>query len=430
MINSKSITFLFFGLLCFVLPLSAQESRSLKFDDLVAPESPGFQILGIAPQSIYRPTDTKALGAYFLNQLDSPSGLADNFAVELTPYWLSKDSTLSFRDYFGFSGNNAGIDIADNIKKTFVLSVASSSFQSQTDSDQGRSWGFGFRSTLIRGKPRIGKRIQLVSDMTNASIITEAYAEVVQEIEKGRIVNREETIRAIEIAFDQYIENPDLIEGVSTDRIISIKTSTMDFIMSNLPHSIEEITSFVNKQEDEAMNDIAESIRDESIRYTGLRVQLAGALSIDIPTNGFRNTQGNNYGLWLTVSHEINNKGDLHATGLIRYLGSFQNLGGTNKDLGISLSKESDLYAFSGELIYRSFEEKYLTQDINSQEITALNEDNTWRFTTNFQLKISGDANLMASIGKDFDSEITADSNLIALLGINFDLFRSKSLTF
>ncbi len=409
---------------------SIKAQDSLKFNDLVAPENPGFQILGISPQNIFRPGDTKALGTYFLNNVDDGSGLIKDVAVEVTPYWLTKRPDLSFKEYFGLVPSKSKNRFFEDVKQTFVLSLATTDYESTTDSITGRSWGFGFRTMLLRGTPRVAERIQLLEQLRQQDFVSEIYSDVVEELEEGNLNNRQAVLEVFSSKFDIYVNNPNLVVNFEKEQVEYLKSATLEYLRENLPNSIPEITSFVEEKEENTGDAIIVKIREESLVRKGLQVQLSGASSINIPNNDFEAVRGGNYGLWLTVSHPISKKGDLQFAGLARYLGSFENIGATNTDIGFSLSQTKKNYSLSGEFIYRSFEEEFSTFDISGQSITAINKDNSYRFTANLQVKITGDTNLNFSAGKDFDSKITTDSNIIALVGVNFDLFRNQFLKF
>lgn len=415
-----------FTILLFSSGIKAQDT--LKFNDLIAPESPGFQILGVSPQTIFRPSDTKALGTYFLNNIDDGSGLIKDVAIEVTPYWLKKRPDLSFEEYFGLTPSKSDNKFIEDIKQTFVLSFATTDYKSASDSVNGRSWGFGFRTMLLRGTPRVNERIQQLESLKQADFVSEVYSDVLEDLEDADNIDRKNVLELFSDKFDIYLDNPDLIQNFDTGQIEYLKSATLEYLKVYLPTATSEITPFIEEREANTGEDVIAKIREESLVRKGLQVQLSGATSINIPNNDFEATQGGDYGFWLTVSHPVSKEGDIQFTGLARYLGSFQNIGATNTDLGFSLSQTKKKYSLSGEFIYRSFEEEFSTSDINGQPITAINKDNSFRFTANLQVKITGDANLSFSAGKDFDSKITSESNVIALIGLNFDLFRNQFL--
>jgi|GEM_PF-6366509 hypothetical protein len=408
---------------------TAQSTDSLKFDDLVAPQSPGFQILGISPQSIYRPTSTKALGTYFLNNIDESAGLVKDVAIEFTPYWLKARPNLTFQEYFEIDNNKGESPFWDTIKKTFVISMATTDYEFEGDSLSYRAWGFGFRTMLVRGTPHVAKRIEMLARLRQSNFVSNIYTNVEELLDENEMT-REELLIAVEAQFDQYINDPDLVVGINVEEITYTKKATLEYLKEALPSKQADFQEFILGMISKSVSPVIREIRDEDLNRTGLQVQLSGATSLLIPNNNVEGTEGGNYGVWITASHSVSKEGDLQILLLARYQGSFQNIGATNKDIGISLAQSSGNYDISVELIHRSTKEEYETRDFSGNPITAFNKDNALRFTANAQFKISDVANLSFNAGKDFESKITTKSNLIALIGVNFDLFRNSVLKF
>src|SRR5262245_49784361 len=96
----------------------APNAEPIKLTDLKTPASPAFQLLGIAPTDVERPTTPRAFAVSLLSTLQkSDSVLPNGFAMEVAPYWLVPHNQLQFSTYINPSP-------AQSIRQTFSISVA------------------------------------------------------------------------------------------------------------------------------------------------------------------------------------------------------------------------------------------------------------------------------------------------------------------
>jgi hypothetical protein len=68
-------------------------------NDLAAPESPAFTVLGMSPQNITRPSSPKALAAALLNGMDQSGNFQTGFAIDTTPYLMILGVKVSLASY-------------------------------------------------------------------------------------------------------------------------------------------------------------------------------------------------------------------------------------------------------------------------------------------------------------------------------------------
>ncbi|HEV8356003.1 MAG TPA: hypothetical protein VGQ17_04460 [Gemmatimonadales bacterium] len=121
-------------------PAVAQGTPAIKFEDLRAPSSPTFVLMGIEPKSIERPKTPRAFVLSAIQAARESSGIPRNYAMEFAPFWLVPHPKLQFRPD---QKQSAGATLL----QTLAFSVATA-----TDSGSAHTTvGFGVRALVARG---------------------------------------------------------------------------------------------------------------------------------------------------------------------------------------------------------------------------------------------------------------------------------------
>ena len=95
---------------------SAQGAQTVQIEDLRTPTSPAFVLLDVAPASVERPENPKALIANLVSTASQAEGFPKNYALEVAPYWLKSHPHLTFSNYQQPSP-------AQSLLRTLTLSV-------------------------------------------------------------------------------------------------------------------------------------------------------------------------------------------------------------------------------------------------------------------------------------------------------------------
>ena len=105
----------------------AQNNDALNVKNLSVPSTPGFSLLDVAPSSIDKPSNPKALGLSLLNISTSSAGFPKNFAFELCPYWLIKHKNETPYKYFGIRNreDTNGLNVSSGILRKMSVSIVS-----------------------------------------------------------------------------------------------------------------------------------------------------------------------------------------------------------------------------------------------------------------------------------------------------------------
>src|SRR5262245_20852145 len=103
-----------------------QQDRQITVDDLSAPTSPAFVLLGISPAAVERPDNARSFVLNALNKLaSSDTGFPKDIALQITPYWMKSHPNLDFRTY-----QEPGI--AQSILQSFSVSIGTSPIAAPT----------------------------------------------------------------------------------------------------------------------------------------------------------------------------------------------------------------------------------------------------------------------------------------------------------
>lgn len=134
-----------------LLPVLAFCARAraadLTLDELQAPSSPAFTLVGISPSKVDRPGSAPAFGASLVNAAtESTGGLPRNLAFEFAPYWWQDHPRLT-REQFEQAG------LGDVIMQSATVSLATYEKEATATEPKYSGIGGGLRFDLIRGSP-------------------------------------------------------------------------------------------------------------------------------------------------------------------------------------------------------------------------------------------------------------------------------------
>lgn len=88
------------SLLISALVSYGQESGEITVKNLELPSAPAFALLDYSPTNISAPTTVQALTLSLVNASSSSEGFPSNYALEFSPYWVLRNKSQNFTDYF------------------------------------------------------------------------------------------------------------------------------------------------------------------------------------------------------------------------------------------------------------------------------------------------------------------------------------------
>lgn len=187
-------------------------AKTVTIDDLSAPNSPAFTLLDVTPSSVDRPDNPKAFVMSLLNKVNSSNGFPQNYAVDVTPYWMVSHPTLTFDKYQSPSPGQS-------IAQSFLISVATVPIPGATASapSLGTRLGLGFRTFVANGrsskgvKAALGKAVKEILDVDFAinDLVFREGRPGVSEADKAGLITQEEVLRGKAKAIAAKIEAMD-----------------------------------------------------------------------------------------------------------------------------------------------------------------------------------------------------------------------------
>ncbi len=341
------------------------------FNSLRTPTSPAFTVLGVEPNSVERPTTPSALAFSILNLSSDFKSLANDFSLEVSPYWLMGAPTLTWRE-------DAKRNMLESIARTFTISVATAEVGGSLFPSTGLS--AGIRASLVSGS------------LSNEARKNLELMEMILTKEAGIFASFQQKRR--KDLDNEYKKQLKANEG-NWKKIEDI-TYVYNSAISNLNQLILE---------DPEYQDSVESVRAKVQQYAVCRegffldLSAAGAWNFD---NGIVDKgRFSRLGIWLTPGIVTNSFSFSAVFRFLHYGVSIDNI-----DFGGRLSFTKNKYALSIEGVGRS------TLNSSSSKLEVKSD-------LSFDYEAISGVWLNLTFGKAFNSE--DEKSLIASAGVNFN---------
>ncbi|MCV9929744.1 porin family protein [Flavobacterium sp. LS1R49] len=410
-----------------IIIFSAKGQEVIKLKDLKTPNSPGFQILDIAPSSIERPTNPKAFAATLMSLTSNGSAIPKNFAMEFSPFWTFKsDSTSSIHKYLNIrkdkSSKNA---IFSGILRKMSVSLVSTFSDSTAGSllKNTNYIAFGIRTNLIT--------IRTKTQSDNINIALSKYSEKVRMLR-----SHEEELDVLNNQLRKSIIETErlygILENASSDERKEIQQDYNEEIANQTVIGMEIVSiSKVQPNELEKALDTDKEIQNYYKKFLELPVfQLDGAFAYSEALSGNQsdNKRFNRSGFWLNGAYNINNlkiddnllNGNFSIIGSIRYISD--NVLEVNTT---DVFSKTNAFDYGGRIQYTikdfSISYEYLKREY-SNDNSNLNSD---RSVGLMEYKINDNLYFTGTYGKNFGEVNT----LFTLFGINYGFGNSSLKT-
>jgi hypothetical protein len=380
--------------------LENNSDASWVINNLVAPSSPGADLIGISPDVIQRPTDPAAFSVSLLNATSNLTMIPSSYAVDFAPAWLLGGEHISFTD---FQSN----DVGKNIWQSFDVSLAYKNVKDSISSNTNTTVGIGFKVSILRGTIN-SKAIKLV-DQTYDIV--------------SKLLSLEITERT-----NYSNTHPEYLKW--NKEMHTYSDSVKKIVQARLQHIRDSLNNVVIAKSEFAKNAL-DSVKKagESVDFTryGWKLDLAGGMSYYFPNQVYSSGSLYNAGTWLTGGYE-DESSKVSFLGIARYLynpkQAFADPNDILKqtdlstfDMGIRLliGTTSSKFNFGGELVYRSV--------LNT---TLLGP--SYHYTLNANYQVGKNQIISFNFGRDFDGTITKGGNLLAALNFVMGFGSSKSI--
>ncbi|MFX3626004.1 MAG: hypothetical protein ACN6I4_01470 [bacterium] len=421
----KKLTLSLFICLCTFSAFSQADS-TISLDILRAPSHPSFTLLGIAPESIETPQDPTNVLVSLRNATDNFSTLPKSYAIDIAPAWIFKNN-VSANSFL----NSKGDKPLANIWQTFRLSLATHTPNDGVDSSLTQM-GIGFKTSIFRGNKL---SVNWDSSRQKVDSIRNFLKDRTLLLGKYLDIFREESIeyKTNNDSLNKYLGlesslNTRLAENsnLANDRGFSAQLSKVKAEVAKYLTLVGYADKKVKREATEHINDslkaelaVFKKLTSEiQFRRYGWKLDLAGGIVLDYPTQNFDYSLLTRYGAWLTGGYETKKAVNFLAVSRIMlnpaevYLDendSMQTADNLNFDAGAKIewipNGGMSKFRLSGEGIYRT--------TFNNSDI-----DDRIRYTINLSYEIEKNTLLNFSVGKNFDTPTKVGGNLIAALNL------------
>jgi hypothetical protein len=400
----------------------SQADSTISLDILRAPSHPSFTLLGIAPESIETPQDPTNVLVSLRNATDNFSTLPKSYAIDIAPAWIFKNN-ISANSFL----NSKGDKPLANIWQTFRLSLATHTPNDGVDSSLTQM-GIGFKTSIFRGnklsvnwdssRQKVDSIRALLKDRSTL-IANYVYPAQQNDPELQELTNSliqvSETINKYD---DSLREQPSLTNNVG----FMLRKNKLEGEKAEYQTKI----NFRNKSVfDEAVKSLESQLEtfkrltsEIQFKRYGWKLDLAGGIVLNYPTQNFDYSLLTRYGAWLTGGYETKKAVNFLAVSRVMlnpaemYLDendSMQTADNLNFDAGAKIewipNGGMSKFRLSGEGIYRtSFNNSAIKDRI--------------RYTINLSYEIEKNTLLNFSVGKNFDTPTKVGGNLIAALNL------------
>jgi len=399
--KTRILILLVFGCTCRLFAQSEQiDTSKVNLDVLKAPSSPAFNLLGLSPSDIDRPTDVNAFALSLQNSTKNFTALPNSYAVELAPVYLfqKKLTTLDQFDTATFK---------QIFWQSFTLSFGYTHLgpegKEDVDSLRESKVGFGFKFSIIR--PGFTEQTRNV------------YGDLVMEqrkmmrdyqkfVEHHSLKKQADSIRKL------LTEIPSIYPHGDAKGIFEIKRLTA--ILRKLNKQINDDGN-IQLEGTEAFQAAKKIASDFKIERIGAFLDFAAGITLDFPDDTFNNSLVSKGGAWLTGGFESGNHG-LTLMGIARYLYQPDKIFADDND--VIQTKDVSTFDAGGKLLFNGFNGRLAlsSEVIYRSVLTTSTVDPSWRLVFNTEYDIGKNKKLTFAFGRNFDGAINKSGNLIAAL--------------
>jgi hypothetical protein len=399
------------------------KAQNIELKDLKNLNSPGFQILDIAPSTIDRPANPKAFAASIMSLTNNGTAIPKNFALEVTPYWYFKPKNATVFQYLNIKDDAGKSNTFTGIFNKMSISLASV-FNDSTSGSLIKNTNyiaFGLKTNLITYRnekqnqklknalANFSKRvIDLRPNQKNADALEIELNRVKNKINALYIRLKSETDDAVKDSINTEYQNAIANRALVQKKIDDFENQAPDLFEANI-------------QKDTLIQNYLKELDDLPL----IQVDVAFAYSEAFPDNATTNKRFNRSGLWLTGAlnafsvdkAELND--NLAFIICTRFIsdnvlqeGSLDVFERENAfDLGFKLEYSIKDLSISYEYIKRDYSDN---SNLNSE-----------RKVGSIQYKISDGLYVTGAYGTNFG----IDKNLFTLFGINYGFGKSSLKT-
>lgn len=335
-----------------------------ELNDLRAPKSPAFKLLGVAESDITLATSPKAFAINLLESIsDSEGDFPGNISVEFAPFQWFDTGNLTLEEYYDRTG------FGESIFQTLSISIASTDTNITEDEEEldATSIGIGLRFNLISGQPH-----PTIAKLIKATKIGDPQksAEVLEDLDLG-------------------IE----LELCPTPQVLT-------------PEADAEFKKCVEETKKEQYVTLGKALGMLNEQRVGFQLEFASAVAFDFIDDDFNDSELSKAGVWLTPSY-VQKEGEFSFLGIGRY-----EYDGTG-------DKDDNVFDLGGRIIWQP---EKSSVSLSAEYLRRFGDQEDDRIVGVVEYDINETYSVFASYGKTFEESFNGNDDLVALFGINIGL--------
>lgn len=358
--------------------LAAQQGALPDLGSLKPTSAPAFVLLDVSPTSVERPSEAADLAFSLANSSSLLTRVPQNYALELSPYWLRLRPALTWQ---------ADDDRSPVEALARTLSFSAATAELGTDASPLTGLALGGRAQLMSGRYSAETRQTLRA--LEDSLAAQGGLQL-------RMANPE--LQELDAWLREQLARPDPDRAGIRQEYLARRTAIYDRVLAS-PDYQERVAKMRS-----AFDNLA-------LRREGPMLEFAGGASWGFPGATWEKGALRRWGGWASYSCEgcVRWQGATPMTpvAVVRYLGGGDgdSLGST-LDLGGRLIAGNARYSASVEGVYRQF--------VGDDAPDAL-----YRLAGIMEYQVGQDLWLRASFGRDYQTE--REGSLIAQFGLKFN---------
>ncbi|HEY0018715.1 MAG TPA: hypothetical protein VGC13_20615 [Longimicrobium sp.] len=376
-------------------PAAAQETEDElpELNSLKPSSAPAFILLGVAPASVERPQTPSDVAFSLVNQTETFSTLPENYAAEISPYWLFSRPTLGWRDDIDRSP-------ATSFQRTLTLSLATAELGNEEAPMSGV--GFGASAYLLSGRMSSAAQARFQE--------IEKYLAARDSLESVLVASQ---LAAIEAEYGRRIA-----EAAQAGNTELVRLLTAEVSAKTLAARLAAQQDSVFKQWE--VNNPLEQLQEATPQRAGLFWGVAGGASWGFANDVWKAGHVHNLGLWSTLSYEGTQVGEESSFTPMVVARLLSNRGGdsvsTTFDAGGRFMLSGPAYTASVEGILR--------MPLEEEGEGEGDTETLYRIAGILEYRLRPDLWLTATFGRDYQS--SNDGSLLAQLGVKFHVTEDR----
>jgi hypothetical protein len=400
---------LWIALLCSSAIFAQTDVGEIKIDELRAPSSPAYSILGVQPTEISRPKSWRevesVIGSSFFE--DNKLIIPKNLAVEFNPFFTTNRTNPQLSPSYVY-GNDSK-DFVTVFKSNSAFSVATGNFKTYSDtSKMNPRMGLGYRTRFVDFKPT-AKATAAYNKFLYSQVQTTNFSVAIQELtinNSNAAIAPADLNKQLKTAVKEILRSTAELADTAAfyiiiDNELQPAIDSMIAKNANTATILEQLTQIAADRMDKAnVKESYQEVADGLGERYGSCLEFATSFLLDFPTNDIAFSKTPKFGMWLTYTYRTQSQ-NLEFGALGRFITTKFDTSTryNNFDFGGRIMLNGGKWSMNGELIQRiQFE---VVENKNPNQVT-FQYSLDFKASLNVNYKLTDDVILSYTFGNNF----------------------------